>query len=170
MPDQRYILMGRIVGAHGTAGSLKMVSYAESVDVFAPGRELLARGPSGDETVYEVDWAKAQGRTTLLSLKGVIRRSQAEALTGCELFLEKAALPALEEGTYYWDDLIGMEVVSIDGTHLGRIESIFRTGSNDVYVVKQKDRELLLPALKSVIASVDLRARRMEVKIPEGLE
>jgi len=63
-----------------------------------------------------------------------------------------------------------MEVVSIDGTHLGRIESIFRTGSNDVYVVKQKDRELLLPALKSVIASVDLRARRMEVKIPEGLE
>ena len=170
MPDQRYILMGRIVGAHGTAGSLKMASYAESVDVFVPGRTLLAVGLSGDETVYEIDWTRSQGRTTLLGLKGVTRRSQAEALTGCELFIEKAALPALDEGTYYWDDLIGMEVFSIDGALLGRIESIFRTGSNDVYVVKQKDRELLLPALKSVVATIDLKARRMEVAVPEGLE
>lgn len=162
--------MGRIVGAHGTAGSLKMVSYAESLDAFAAGRTLLAVGLSGDETVYEINWARPQGRIALLSLKGVARRSQAEALTGCELFVEKASLPALEEGAYYWDDLIGMEVFSIDGAFLGRIDSIFRTGCNDVYVVKQKDRELLLPALKSVVASVDLKARRMEVEVPEGLE
>ena len=80
------------------------------------------------------------------------------------------SLPKLENGVYYWDDLIGIEVVSINGVPLGRIESIFQTGSNDVYVIKQGDRELLLPALRSVIKSIDLGARRMEVEVPEGLE
>jgi len=168
--DQRFILMGRIVGAHGIAGNLKFLSYAESLAVFEAGRTVVARREAGDETVYEIQWAKAQGRSSLLSLKGVASRSQAEALIGCDLFLDKTNLPKLEEGTYYWADLIGIEVYSVDGVLLGRIESIFPTGSNDVYVIKKEDRELLLPALRSVIKSVDLEARRMEVEVPEGLE
>lgn len=170
MPEKRFILMGRIVGAHGIAGSLKLASYAESPAVFETGRTLVVRSGNGSETVYEIAWARAQGRSTLLSLKGIAGRSQAEALIGCDVFLDKAVLPKLEDGVYYWDDLIGIEVVSADGAPLGRIESIFRTGSNDVYVIKQGDRELLLPALRSVVRSVDLEARRMEVQVPEGLE
>lgn len=162
--------MGRIVGTHGIAGSLKLMSYAESLSVFETGRTLVARSATGSEAVYEIAWARAQGRSTLLGLKGVADRSQAEALIGCDVFLDKAALPKLENGVYYWDDLIGIEVVSSDGVPLGRIESIFQTGSNDVYVIKQGDRELLLPALRSVIKSIDLGARRMEVEVPEGLE
>jgi 16S rRNA processing protein RimM len=61
-------------------------------------------------------------------------------------------------------------VVSADGRFLGRIASIFRTGSNDVYVVQQAHRELLLPALASVVKTVDLEARRMQVEVPEGLD
>jgi len=170
VPDQRFILIGRILGPHGLAGSLKLMSYAESLDAFAPGRPVLAVDAAGGETVYEIAWAGAQGRGALLGLKGVATRSQAAALTGCDLFLDKAALPTLEEGTYYWADLIGIAVVSVDGVLLGRIESIFQTGSNDVYVVKQADRELLLPALRSVVKSVDLEARRMQVEVPDGLE
>ncbi len=134
MPDQRFILIGRILGPHGIAGSLKLMSYAESVDVFAPGRPVLAVDAAGEETVYEIAWARPQGRGALLGLKGVATRSQAEALAGCDLYLEKAALPTLEDGTYYWA------------------------------------RELLLPALRSVVKSVDLEARRMQVEVPDGLE
>ncbi len=170
MPEQRFILMGRIVGAHGTAGSLKMASYAESLAVFESGRTLVARSEAGNETAYEVAWVRAHGRAALLGLKGVANRSQAEALIGCDVFLDKTTLPKLEDGVYYWDDLIGIEVVSVDGASLGRIESILQTGSNDVYVIKQGNRELLLPALRSVVKSVDLTARRMEVEVPEGLE
>ncbi len=170
MPEQRFILMGRIVGAHGIAGSLKLVSYAESLTVFETGRTLVARSETGNETAYEIAWVRAQGRSARLGLKGVASRIQAEALIGCDVLLDKTALPQLEEGVYYWADLIGIEVVSVDGISLGRIESIFQTGSNDVYVIKQEDRELLLPALRSVVKSVDLEARRMEVEVPEGLE
>jgi 16S rRNA processing protein RimM len=170
VPDQRLILMGRIVGAHGTAGNLKLVSYAESLTVFEAGRAVVARCAAGSETVHEIAWARPQGRSALLGLKGVANRSQAEALIGCDLFLDKMTLPKPEEGAYYWADLIGIEVYSVDGIFLGRIESIFQTGSNDVYVVKQEARELLLPALRSVVKSVDIESRRMEVEVPEGLE
>ncbi|MCU0592813.1 MAG: ribosome maturation factor RimM [Desulfobacterales bacterium] len=170
MPDPSFILMGRIVGAHGIAGGLKVLSYAESLAVFAAGRTVVVRSEAGVETVYEIAWSRAQGRAALLGLKGVANRSQAEALLGCDLFLDKATLPKLEEGSYYWADLIGLEVHSVDGDCLGRIASIIQTGSNDVYVVKLKDRELLLPALRSVVQSVDLAARRMVVAVPEGLE
>lgn len=162
--------MGRIVGVHGIAGNLKLLSYAESLAVFDAGRTVVARSNAGDETTYEIEWAKAQGRSTLLSLKGITHRVQAEALIGCDLFLDKSTLPKLEEGAYYWADLIGMAVYSVDGTLLGRLASIFRTGSNDVYVITQENRELLLPALRSVVKSIDLETHRMEVEVPEGLE
>jgi 16S rRNA processing protein RimM len=170
VPDPRFILIGRILGPHGIAGDLKLMSYAESLDVFAPGRPVRAVSAAGAETVHEIAWSRPHGRGALLGLKGVASRSQAESLAGCDLFVDKAALPEPEDGAYYWDDLIGMAVVSVDGRFLGRIASIFRTGSNDVYVVKQAHRELLLPALRSVIQSVDLEARQMQVAIPEGLE
>jgi len=170
VPDSSFILIGRIVGAHGITGGLKLLSYAESLAVFAAGRTVVVQSEAGGETVYEIAWSRAQGRSTLLGLKGVANRSQAEALIGCDLFLDKTTLPKLEEGIYYWADLIGLEVHSIAGDCLGRIASIIQTGSNDVYVVKLKDRELLLPALRSVVQSVDLAARRMVVAVPEGLE
>jgi len=170
VPDRRHILIGRIVGAHGLAGGVKLASYAASIEAFAGGRALLAVSAEGEETLYEVERAKAQGRSVLLSLKGVTQRSQAETLAGREVFIDKTTLPELEEGTYYWSDLIGLAVYAVDGRFLGRLESIFQTGSNDVYVVKHAGRELLLPALASVVKAVDLEARGMQVEVPEGLE
>ena len=151
-------------------GGLKLISYAESLDVFAAGHPDRARGADGAEAVYEVGEVRPQGRGAVLFLAGVTHRSQAEALVGCDLFIEKATLPALPEGTYYWADLIGLEVVSVDGRSLGRLESILETGSNDVYVVKGAGKEILIPALKSVVKAVDLAARRVRVDLPEGLD
>jgi 16S rRNA processing protein RimM len=162
--------MGRLAGAHGTRGGLKLISYAESPDVFTAGRQVLTIDGNGAEAVYEVSEIRPQGRGAVLFLVGITHRSQAEAMAGCDVFIDRAMLPALAEGTYYWADLIGVEVVSVDGRHLGRLESIFATGSNDVYVVKRSNKDILVPALKSVVKAVDLKARRMEVDLPEGLD
>ena len=170
MPGERIILIGRLAGAHGMRGGLKLISYAESLDVFTAGLPVRARSADGAEAVYEVGEVRPQGRGAVLFLAGVTHRSQAEALVGCDLFIEKATLPALPEGTYYWADLIGLEVVSVDGRSLGRLESILETGSNDVYVVKGAGKEILIPALKSVVKAVDLAARRVRVDLPEGLD
>ena len=75
--------------------------------------------------------------------------------------------------TYYWFDIIGLSVFTIDEKYLGCVESIIQTGSNDVYVVKDpnkdKDNEILIPALKSVVLAIDLERKIMRVDLPEGL-
>jgi len=75
----------------------------------------------------------------------------------------------LDEGIYYWFDLIGIKVYTTEEKYLGRIESIVETGSNDVYVVKHGEKEVLIPALESVVLDIDLEHKRMRVDLPEGL-
>jgi 16S rRNA processing protein RimM len=85
------------------------------------------------------------------------------------LFIPETELPELDEDTYYWFELIGIEVYTTEDEYLGRIESVFPTGSNDVYVVKDRQKEILVPALDSVVIDIDLEHKRMRVDLPEGL-
>ena len=163
------MLIGRIVGAHGTGGVCKIASYAESLAVFAPGNPLFVEAGDHDLRTLEVLWVKPHSKGALMALGGVTDRDGAEALRGAALYVDKRRLPALESENYYWFELIGMEVFTQDDVLLGRLESILATGSNDVYVVRRADRETLVPALASVVQRVDTERRRMEVVLPEGL-
>lgn len=162
------ILIGKILGAHGVRGAMRMASFAESLSIFQPGTQIVVEGPRG-RVMHEIDWVKPHSRGALLALKGIKRREEAEELRGAEMYIEKAALPALEADTYYWDDLIGLEVITKTGRKLGRLESIIATGSHDVYVVRNRQQEVLVPALASVVLAVELEENRMTVDLPEGL-
>jgi 16S rRNA processing protein RimM len=163
------LLIGRIVGAHGTGGVCKIASYAESLAVFEPGGRLFVGITGNPLQTLEVLWVKPHAKGALMAFGGVTDRGAAETLRGAALYVEKSQLPDLEDENYYWFELIGMEVYTPDGDYLGRLESILPTGSNDVYVVRDADRETLVPALASVVKSVDTAAARMEVVLPEGL-
>ena len=163
------MLIGKIVGIHGIKGTNKLRSYAESLSVFLPGRSILVRDLRGREASYEIHWVKPHTGTPLVSFKGITDYGQAKTLIGAELFIPQSELPELDEDTYYWYDLIGIEVVTMTGEFLGRIESIIETGSNDVYVVKSNEKEVLIPALESVVLEIDLEHKRMQVDLPEGL-
>ena len=163
------MLVGEIVGAQGINGISKLHSYCDSLGLFEPGRCVLIVSADGRESCYEIDWVKPHTKTLLLSLKGITNRNQAEALIGSSVYLDAAALPKLEEGSYYWRDLIGMNVYTDENEYIGRLESIVQTGSNDVYVVKSENKEILIPALESVILAVDIKQKVMRVNLPEGL-
>jgi 16S rRNA processing protein RimM len=171
--DTRLLPIGKITGAHGIKGTLKVFSYAESVASFKPGTPLYLRNTRGQESRLTIRWVKPHSKTILLSLEGIIDRNQAQALSGSELFIDKKWLDALEEGTYYWADLMGLSVYNIEGDCLGRLSSVIRTGSNDVYVVTpaegKKSREILIPALAWVVKEIDLDKKIMRVDLPEGL-
>ena len=163
------MLIGKIIGIHGIKGTNKLCSYAESLSVFSPGRSILVRDLRGREAIYEIHWVKPHTGTPLVSFKEITNRDQAKTLIGAELLIPQSELPDLDENTYYWYDLIGIEVVTMTGEFLGRIESIIETGSNDVYVVKSNEKEVLIPALESVVLEIDLEHKRMQVDLPEGL-
>ena len=168
--DKDHVLIGIIIGAHGVRGTNKVRSFADSPSLFRPGSVLLAREDrSGSERHLEINWIKPHTRTVLMSFTGIDDRDQAEALIGSELYIPKEMLPVLDDDTHYWLDLIGMDVYTIEREYLGRIESIIETGSNDVYVVNEGQKEVLIPALESVVVDIDTDRKRMEVNLPKGL-
>jgi 16S rRNA processing protein RimM len=169
----RFLVVGKIVGSHGVKGNLKIRSYTESETVFKPGKSILVIQAGHIEKTYPIQWAKPHGRSMLVSLKGIENRDTADSLVGAGVFIERSALPELEEGSYYWVDIIGLSVVSTDDRYIGRIESIMPTGGNDVYVVKNHDKndhqEILIPAIESVVLNIDFKNKIMRVDLPEGL-
>ena len=168
MKEKGLFCIGKIVGVHGLEGNLKVYSYAESLDVYEPGSRIFVRLPNKIKKKYIVNRAKPHKNIILLLLKDV-GRDEAETLIDSELLIEKSNRPELEENTYYWDDIIGLDVYTTDDEYLGRVDSIIATGSNDVYVVKHDTQETLIPALASVVLSIDLDQGVMRVNLPEGL-
>jgi 16S rRNA processing protein RimM len=172
VPDD-LVLIGKIVGAHGIRGAVRVQVYAESVACFSLQSSLTLVDSAGHREPHEVDWVQAHKKVVRLGLKNKTTREQAEALVGCAVLIPKACLPPLEPDTYYWADLIGMAVYAIDGEYLGQVREIIATGANDVYVVKTPEghplEEILVPAIASVVVEIDTDQRRMRVDLPEGL-
>lgn len=173
MEKKGFLPIGKIVGAHGVKGNVKVYSFAESLSLFEQESSILVVSAKGSEKIFKIKWIKPHGRVVLLSLEGIENRDQAETLIGSELFVKRDSFPKLVDGSYYWFDIIGLAVFTNDEKYIGRVESIIPTGSNDVYVVKdaQKDRdnEILIPAIESAVLEIDLEQKRMIVDLPEGL-
>jgi 16S rRNA processing protein RimM len=164
------VIIGKIVGVHGIKGYVKVHCEAESFSAFSPGHTVIVRDSKGASRVMEIVDARPQGRKQLLLLKGISDRNLAETLPGSDLLVEKSSLPDLEPDTYYWSDIAGMSVISVDGRHIGTVTSLIETGSNDVYVIQTPDTgEILIPAIASVVLEIDLNRKIMRVDIPEGL-
>ena len=173
MKKNDLLLIGKVVGTHGLKGYVKVYSYAESASIFRTDSLVLMRSTEDREQAYTIKWAKPHKNITLMSLKEITSLSLAESLVGSELFIEKINLPELEEGVYYWNDIIGISVFTTDDQYIGHVESIIQTWSNDVLVVKDpnrdKDNEVLIPVLESVVLEIDLKDKTMRVNLPEGL-
>ena len=173
MEKEASILIGKVVGVHGIKGNIKIYTYTDSLSDFKThGCIRLKKPGGGDEKSYDVKWAKPHKNTVLMSLEGIDSCDLAEELIGWGIFIKKTDLPELEEGVYYWIDIIGLSVFSIDDSYLGLVESIMPTGGNDVYVVKDSDKnqEILVPALETVVLDIDFERKRMLVDLPEGLQ
>ena len=165
--------MGRVTGAHGIRGGLKVHSYAETTEIYRVGEGLRVAAPDGKRRIMTLLWIKAHGRGLRMGLEAIDDRTQAEGLVGSMLFVEKTRLPALDEDTYYWFELVGLNVVDSAGQRLGTLERVIPTAANDVYVVSDdgdgRRREILVPAVAAVVRRIDLEARTMIVDLPQGL-
>lgn len=168
MTADNMILMGKVVAAHGIKGQLRVVPYSGMADNLLCCKSLLVRDAKGRIEPFEVSSATIHGKKLLLSIKGFSGINQVLHFVGCEILLYKEQLVPPEDDEYYWHELIGMNVVTTDGTDLGILDSIIETGSNDVYVSVLNGKEYLIPALSDTV-SIDVKARRMTVTPFEGL-
>ncbi len=149
----------------GVRGELTVDPLTDFPRRFQPGATVWV-----GRAAYTVRRARSHRRALLLELEGIDTREQAGALRGLLLEVPEQDLSPLGEGQYYRFQILGMEVVDRDGQPLGRIEQVLDTGANDVYVVRNEEGELLIPAIDAVVKEVDVAGRRMVVELMEGLE
>ena len=156
------IIMGRIAGPYGVKGWLRVVSYTEQPDrllEYAPW--YLRQGDAWLPTA--ITEAKRHSKGLLVRLPGCSDRDQAAELAGTDIGIYREQLPAAAEDEYYWSDLVGLAVVTLDGVPLGTVDHLIETGANDVLVVRG-ERERLIPFVRGgVIAAIDLDGGVMRV-------
>ncbi|MCH9770154.1 MAG: ribosome maturation factor RimM [Gammaproteobacteria bacterium] len=152
---QRPVIIGRVGRAYGVRGWLHIHSFTDPIENICqyPCWQLIL---GQQQKMYHVIDCKPHGNSLVAKLKNINDRDQASLLTNANIAVERDELPTLKDDEYYWTDLIGLEVITLEGTKLGTVAEIFATGSNDVFVVKG-DKERLLPYIDEVIKSIDLK-------------
>lgn len=161
--------IGRIVRSHGLTGRMKVLSYLESQDVLDHLEVVSVGRRVQDAVTFSLDSLQTGRKWFIMKLAGVEDKDAASKLVGSSLWMPLEKIKKLPDGEYYWHELIGLAVVTEEGRILGRIKSVFPTGSNDVYVCRGNGKEILLPAIDDVVRKIDLEQRVMVVRLLEGL-
>ena len=156
------VLLGRIVGLFGVRGWVKVYSYTEPREAVLQYKGCLL-GRDGKWQPVEFAEGQRHGKSVIARIAGIDDRDRAAELIGAEIAVSREALPQPEEGTYYWSDLIGLQVVHQDGTVLGTIDSMLETGAHDVMVVKGEQERLIPFVQNEVVKGVDLTKRQVSV-------
>lgn len=163
------ITIGKAVKPFGVKGEIKIEPLTDFPERFTGLSRVYLVSPGGKEIASEVRSVRYAGGVPFLLLGGYDSPEKAKVLNGWLIKVpEEEAMP-LPEGSYYWFELIGMEVVSESGESLGKIVDVFETGSNDVYVVKSGRKETYIPATKEIVKQVDRKAKRMVIHLVDGL-
>jgi len=163
------LTIARVTGVHGLKGFVKVQSFAESNETFRAGIELQVDTSDGKRQGYTIEKVSSHKKGLLILFKGV-DRDHGETLVGSSLLIPRSAVPQPGRNTYFWQDLMGLEVTDVNKGRIGVIHHIFATGSNDVFVVTDSEKETLVPALASVVLKVDIDNHKMLVDLPDGLQ
>ena len=167
--DEPLVELGPIVNRHGIRGEVRLLPHNPDSDAAATAAALVLIWPDGRRERRRVRAARRHKRFVLLHLEGVADADAAAPLVGCTVAVPRAALPPPGGEAVYHADLIGCAVVTAAGAALGTVREMLVTGSNDVCVVRDGAREVLVPMIADVIAEIDLAGRRLVIHPVPGL-
>ena len=161
--------VGTIVKAFGVRGEVIVQPMTDFPERFRKARVFWLGANTLSASKTGVESAVVSPRGIRLKLKGIDDRDRAEGLRGKLLFIDEAASTPLREGQYFVHDMLGLAVQEESGRPLGEIADVLRYPANDVYVVRGGRGEILIPAVKEFIRSVDIASRTMTVRLIEGM-
>ena len=163
-----YFEIGQITNTHALKGELKVRPFTESKKRFEELKSILV-DINGELVKYDVEKVRYQNDIILLKLKGVDDIDEALKLKSHYIKIPRTDAKETEEDEFFIADLIGCEVYEND--LIGIVDDVFTAGASDVYVIKRKGKkDLLIPAIESVIKKIDVENKRIDVEIPRGLD
>lgn len=162
--DEQLIVIGQLGSPHGVKGWLKLHSYMQLPE------DLLNYQPwqirRKNSTVLEtLRYEAVEGRSShmLVLLQGLSDRNAAALYTLADIVLPRAELPRLSDNEYYWDDLVGLDVVNKEDVHLGKVDYLFETGSNDVLVIKGEKQHAIPYLMGDIVLDINLDKKVIRV-------
>lgn len=158
------IAVAKVVAPHGIRGEVKIMPLTDFPERFYKTKRLLL----SETEAWEIESVRPQGLFFLVKFKGFDAPEVWAPFRNRLLHVTESELVPLAEGHFYIHDIIGLLVFDEAGVPMGRVEDVLQTGSNDVYVIKSDTGvETLVPALSTVVLSIDIPTKRMVVKMPE---
>ena len=165
----KYLEIGQIVNTFGIKGMVKIKPFTDDINRFDRLKKVYISNKNGKKE-YQIQEVKYHKNMVLMKLEGIDTPERADLLRQSYLLVDRADEEPLEEGVYYIVDLLGLEVYTDDNKLLGKVDDIFNTGSNDIYVVKDEmGKQILLPGIPDVLKNVDLEKGRITVHLIPGL-
>ena len=166
---QEYFEVGQIVNTFGIKGQLKVKPFTDDINRFEELKTVYICKKNEMKKV-EIEDVKYNKQCVLLKVKGIEDLTQAEKYKGLFLKIDRKDAKKLPKDTYFIADILGLEVYTDEGELLGKVDDIFPTGANDVYVVKDKlGKQILLPSIPEVLKEIDLEKGKVIVHLIEGL-
>ena len=165
----KYLELGQIVNVKGLKGEVKVNSFTDDNTKFERIPKVFLKRKE-TITEYEIEKVGYHKNQVIIKFKNVNTVEEAETLRNSYIVVDREIFGDLPEGVYYIADLIGLDVFTETNEYLGKVDDIFSTGSNDVYVVKDElGKQKLLPGIDEVIKQIDLESSKIIVNLIEGL-
>ena len=165
----KYLEIGQIVNTFGIKGMVKVKPFTDNIERFNNLEKIYIKNKSG-QTEYKIQEVKYHKNMVLRKFEGIENPEQADLLRNSYLIVDRETEEPLEPGRYYIVDMIGLDVFTDDNEYLGKLEDIYNTGSNDIYVVKNElGKQVLLPAIEDVIKNIDMDNKKVIVHLIPGL-
>lgn len=168
---REYITIGKVLCPWGVKGQVKVEPLTDDITRYQKLKSIFVE-EDGALKAYDIESVIfLKKRFVVLKLQGIDTVDSAESFRNRYIMVHRKDAVKLPKGHYFICDIIGMEVYNEeDGILLGCIKDVIKTGANDVYVVElQSGRELLIPAIREVVKSIDLENKKMTVKLMEGM-
>ncbi len=166
---ENLLQVGIISSTHGVRGEVKVFPTTDDVNRFRKLKEVLL-DTGREQLTLQIESVKFFKQFAILKFKGYDNINDIEKYKGKGLWVSRENAVKLKKDEYFIADLIGIKVANEDGSFSGTLKDVITTGANDVYAVSCGDgREVLLPAIKDCILSVDLDNREMKVHLLDGL-
>lgn len=168
MEKLTHFKIGQIVNTQGLKGEVRVYSYTDDIyrfdelETFYLGKDL--------ETLWEVEKVRYKGNMVIMKIKGIDKVEDAEKLKNKFMYVSRDDSRELEEGEFFIADMIGMDVETVDGEHIGVLKEVLQYAANDVYVIKGEDnKEYLIPAMMKFVPTIDMNERKMMISPIKGM-
>ena len=164
-----YLEIGQIIGTHGLKGIVKVKPLTDDITRFNK-LKIVYINVKDEPIEFSIEKVQYNKSMVLLKLKGIDTIEKAEQYRNFYIKIDRKDSVKLPEDSYFIIDLIGCDVYDEKDNFLGKLDDIYPTGSNDVYAVKNDlGKQILLPAIKDVVKQVDIKNKKIVVKLLEGL-